>query len=147
MNESGAANTLFESSYRRLFGRAVAAEGSEPFFSAFYRRFLADDGVAELFRATDMAKQVNMLRKSFFHLVAFQVTGAPSSELERMARMHHLLGIDPSLYDVWLNGIVATVREFDPECDETTALAWRLALTPGITYMKLYEHFAARLAV
>lgn len=30
--------------------------------------------------------------------------------------------------------------------DPGVVMAWRLALTPGITYMKLYEHVAKRRA-
>jgi truncated hemoglobin YjbI len=135
-------NVRFEASYARLFGAAVGAdESADPFFEAFYRRFLDDPGVAELFRDTDMRRQAAMLRKSFFHLAGFYVTSSPSGELERMARVHYRLGIGVELYDAWLDSLVATVAEFDPEFDEATELAWRLALAPGVTYMKLYEHF------
>lgn len=135
-------NARFEASYARLFGESVGADASaDPFFEAFYRRFLDDPEIAELFRDTDMRRQAAMLRKSFFHLAGFYVTTSPSGELERMARVHHRLGIGSELYDAWLESLVATAAEFDPEWEELTELAWRLALAPGITYMKLYEHF------
>jgi truncated hemoglobin YjbI len=135
-------NARFEASYARLFGESVGAdESADAFFEAFYQRFLSDDGIAELFRGTDMRRQAAMLRKSFFHLAGFYVTSSPSGELERMARVHYRLGIGAELYDVWLDSLIATVAEFDPECDEATELAWRLALMPGVTYMKLYDHF------
>jgi truncated hemoglobin YjbI len=139
----GSENPRFEASYARLFGGQIAADqGADAFFQAFYRRFLSDPEVAALFRNSDMQRQAAMLRRSFFHLAGFYVTHAPSSELERMSIMHHRLGIEPRLYDRWLNCLVATVAEHDRECDEVTELAWRLALTPGITFMKLYGHFA-----
>ncbi|MEQ8861035.1 MAG: globin [Pseudomonadales bacterium] len=135
-------NPLFDSSYRRLFGDDIAVDaGSDPFFAGFYRRFLADRDIEALFANTNMARQVVMLRKSFFHLAGFYVTNEPSSELERIARLHCHLGIGAEHYDRWLDCLVATVAEFDTECDTATELAWRWALTPGITYMKLYEHF------
>ena len=135
-------NRLFDESYARLFGQAIAAdESADPFFAAFYRRFLADPDTRDLFRSTDMHRQVIMLRKSFFHLAGFYVTHAPSGELERMAHMHYRLGISADHYDRWLDCLVATVAECDPGCDQATELAWRLALTPGITFMKLYEYF------
>lgn len=140
---TGAANARFEASYRRLFGGRIAADDADPFFETFYRRFLADREVAARFRGTDMRRQAAMLRKSFFHLAGFYVTHAPSSELHRMAAVHDRLGLDPRLYDRWLDCLVETVAQHDPECDEATELAWRLALTPGITYMKLYGHFRA----
>jgi hemoglobin-like flavoprotein len=134
-------NPLFDASYVRLFGGRIAADdGADPFFAAFYRRFLADPETADLFHNTDMQRQVTMLRKSFFHLAGFYVTSAPSGELERMAQLHFRLGISAEHYDRWLECLVATVAEFDPECDATTELAWCWALTPGITFMKLYEY-------
>ena len=70
-----------------MLGGAIAPEDSNAFFAAFYRRFLDDPDTAALVRTTDMARQVTMLRKSFFHLAGFYVTNAPSGELERMARV------------------------------------------------------------
>lgn len=135
-------NPLFDASYRRLFGDEIAVDsGADPFFAAFYRRFLSHPEIATLFEHTDMARQVVMLRKSFFHLAGFYVTSEPSGELERMARVHYQLGIGADHYDLWLDCLVATVAEFDSQSDTATELAWRWALTPGITYMKLYEHF------
>lgn len=134
-------NPLFDASYKRLFGDDIAANDATEFFAAFYRRFLADPEIADMFRETDMARQAVMLRKSFFHLAGFYVTNAPSGELERVARIHARLGIGATHYDVWLDCLVATVAEFDRHCDHATELAWRWALTPGITFMKLYAHF------
>ena len=31
------------------------------------------------------------------------------------------------------------VKEFDDQCDLSTELAWRWAMTPGITYMRLLD--------
>ncbi|MEQ8483676.1 MAG: globin domain-containing protein [Pseudomonadales bacterium] len=135
-------NPLFEASYARLFGGTIAMEAqSDRFFEAFYRRFLEDPEIQDLFGDTDMKRQATMLRKSFFHLAGFYVTHEPSGELERMARIHFKLGIGAEHYEFWLDCLVATVAEFDRACDQATEMAWRWALAPGITYMKLYEHF------
>ena len=131
-------NTLFDASYARLFGEGVGiSEASNPFFEAFYRFFLLDPGIADSFSQTDMTRQIGMLRKSFFHLVAFYVSHEPSAELERIAGIHHRIGIDPGFYDLWLDALVDTVREFDADCDLATELAWRWAMSPGLTYMRL----------
>lgn len=135
-------NTLFDRSYTRVFGEGVGlGERATPFFAAFYRHFLKDPGVAETFSRTDMNRQVAMLRKSFFHLVAFYLSHEPTAELTRIALLHHNIGIDDAFYDLWLDALVSAVREFDPECELATELAWRLALTPGITYMRLVDRF------
>ena len=138
-------NTLFDASYARVFGDRVGInETSNPFFEAFYRHFLADPAIAESFSRTNMDRQIVMLRKSFFHLAAFYVSHEPSAELERIGNIHHQLGIEPEFYDLWLDALVSAVREFDPECDFTTELAWRWAMSPGLTYMRLLDRLPVR---
>lgn len=132
------ANPLFDASYERIFGGGVSiSDQSDSFFAAFYTNFLAEPEVADFFRETDMTRQISMLRRSFFQLAAFYVSCEPSAELERIAFIHHKLQIDPGHYDTWLDALVKTVRDEDPQSDLATELAWRWALTPGITYMKL----------
>lgn len=131
-------NPLFDASYDRVFGSGVGlSEETNPFFESFYRHFLKDQPIADAFSQTDMNRQVSMLRKSFFHLVAFYVSHEPSAELERIAVVHNRLGIASDYYDLWLDALVSAVAEFDPAFDQPTELAWRWALTPGITYMRL----------
>jgi hemoglobin-like flavoprotein len=131
-------NPRFDVSYERLFGQSVSiGEEAGTFFADFYRNFLSRPEIRELFRDTDMARQGAMLRRSLFHLVAFYVSHEPSAELERIALVHSRLGIADRHYDQWLDALLETVRVHDAECDEITELAWRLALTPGITYMRL----------
>jgi truncated hemoglobin YjbI len=138
-------NRLFDESYQRLFGSGVKiGPSASPFFGSFYRNFLERPDIRELFRTTDMTRQEAMLRRSLFHLVAFYVSHEPSAELERIALVHNRLGIADALYDEWLDALVDTVREHDPECDFATELSWRLALTPGITYMRLLGRFEPR---
>ena len=134
----GLSNPRFEESYGRLFGSDVGIGSTgDPFFAAFYRRFLASPEIAGMFEATDMDKQIKMLKKSLFQLVTFYVTAEPSAELQRLAEVHANIGIKPEMFDEWLTALLATVREFDAEADEATELAWAWALTPGITYMRL----------
>jgi len=135
-------NPLFDASYARLFGSDVSIdERSDSFFQTFYRHFLKAPDIHELFRETDMKRQVVMLRKSFFQLAAFYVTSRPSAELERIGFIHHRLGVTGDHFDRWLDALVATVAEEDPLCDQTTELAWRWAMTPGITYLKLFNYY------
>jgi len=138
-------NRLFDLSYARVFGEGVGiSEETTPFFESFYQQFLKDPAIADAFSQTDMSRQVGMLRKSFFHLVAFYVSHEPSAELERIAAIHSKIGIAPEYYDLWLDALVETVREFDPNCDLATELAWRWAMTPGLTYMRLLDNLPPR---
>lgn len=137
------ANPLFDASYRRLFGDNVTISGSaSQFFATFYEFFLQDDAVRRLFAKTDMLHQQGMLRRSLFHLTAYYVSHEPSPELERIARIHARLGVVASHYDLWLDALIASVRKHDDQCDLPTELAWRWAMSPGITYMRLIQHFS-----
>ncbi len=136
-------------SYERIFDKSfdrVSAQtcGGREFFQAFYERFLdASPEVRAKFRDTDMAHQRRMLKKSFFSLVAFYASGSVDNILERIALNHGVHGLDipPRLYDLWLECLVETVREFDPGFEDDVELAWRLVLSTGITYMKFkYDH-------
>jgi hemoglobin-like flavoprotein len=138
-------NQLFDQSYARLFGEGVGiSQDATPFFEAFYRNFLKDPAIRDAFSSTDMSRQVGMLRLSFFHLVAFYVSHEPSAELERIARIHSKIGIQPAFYDLWLDALIDTVRDCDPECDLPTELAWRWAMSPGLTYMRLLDRLPRR---
>lgn len=138
------ANPRFDASYQRLFGDSVTiADSASPFFSDFYTNFLRHDDIRKLFRDTDMRRQEAMLRRSLFHLVAFYVSHTPSAELERIAVIHAKIGILNEHYDLWLDALIETVRQHDRGCDLATELAWRLAMTPGITYMRLLNRLPA----
>ncbi|WP_404362587.1 globin [Marinobacter sp.] len=127
---------IFDESYERVVRET---RGDVDFFEAFYERFLdADPAVREKFRWTDMTDQRRILKKSFYSLVVFYVSGTPDLPLENIARSHSARGLDirPELYDLWLECLVDTVREYDPQADDEIELAWRLVLSSGITYMK-----------
>ncbi len=132
-----ASNPRFEESYRRIFGAEVTLdERADGFFERFYARFMQNPRVAEAFRNTDMRRQVAMLRRSLFLLVGASLFDTVSPELERLAHLHRRLGIDPDLFAEWEEAIVKTAAEMDPQWNETTELAWRLALSPGIALFK-----------
>ena len=135
-------NPLFDASYRRLFGDSVTIDDSaDGFFATFYQHFLRDDAVRRLFAKTDMRHQQVMLRRSLFQLTAYYVSHEPTPELERIARIHARIGVVASHYDLWLDALIATVCEHDDQCDLATELSWRWAMSPGITYMRLIQHF------
>ena len=131
-------NPRFRESYERLFGVDVTmGESADRFFERFYDLFLEDPEVAELFAGTGMQRQVQMLKKSLFQLVSFYVLNEPSAELSRLAEIHKAVGVSPVMFDLWMQALLKTVEEFDPEFNELTELSWCWALAPAMTYMKL----------
>lgn len=135
---------LFDASYKRVL--EAHPEGLE-FFEAFYQRFLkSSEQVRVHFRDTDMERQRRMLRKSFYSLIAFYASSSADDVLCKIASTHSAreLDIKPALYDLWLESLIDTVRDFDPDCRDPACsddieLAWRLVMSPGITYMK-FKH-------
>ena len=106
----------------------------------FYEKFLASsEEIAEKFRHTDFNTQKKVLKVSFY-LMMLAAMGRPEADthLQRIAEVHSRAhrNVRPELYDVWLECLVSTVREFDPFCDADVERAWRVMMRPGIAYMQ-----------
>jgi hemoglobin-like flavoprotein len=133
--------SIFDHSFERCRNRQ---QDGQSFFSQFYSRYLAvDPRVAEAFRNTDMEAQQRMLERSFYRLLTFYATNSADDYIEQIAISHnrHHHNITPDLYDLWLETLLQTVADYDPEYDDDIELAWRLVLSTGITYMKFkYDH-------
>ncbi len=127
---------LFDGSYERVLSNPV---NGKDFFERFYERFIqADPRVAQHFANTEMERQRKMLEKSFYKLIVFYATRCSDEYLEQVAVQHSkmALNIEPDLFDLWLDTLIETVREYDPDYRSEIELAWRLVLGSGITYMK-----------
>ena len=128
--------TLFEASFARVVGDGAY---NPAFTGRFYEIFLAKSpAIAERFAATDMSAQKTMLHDSLHTLVNFNREKALNPQLRRLAAVHSRRRQDVAgeLYDVWLDALLAAVAEFDAEFNDAVELAWRLTLSPGITYMR-----------
>jgi hemoglobin-like flavoprotein len=106
--------------------------GNEAFFRAFYERFLgSSEEIKDKFRFTDFDKQNKMLARSL-KLCAGATAGEAESlaEITERATTHdrNHLDIEPRLYDVWLEAIVAAASEFDDEWTDSIEAAWRKIL-------------------
>ncbi len=82
-----------------------------------------------------------MLRRSMFDMVALYETRSENWYLLEIAESHSKRDYDikPALFDLWLEALIETVQEMDPEFCDDVELAWRVAMTPGITLMKHYH--------
>ena len=130
-----------------LFKRSLArCTAKKNFLDRFYQRLLAaSPDVALLFRDTDLVRQKLLLKRSLSILMMFaldeQLTRA-TLDLQALAEVHHRRRIAAPLYDLWLDCMLATVRECDPRYDAAVERAWRLTLAPGIAFMKGGAHLA-----
>jgi truncated hemoglobin YjbI len=115
------------------------------FFHRFYQLFReADPQVAALFSHTDMGRQVSLLEESLLYMLDFSRSRVASQRIEKLAARHGAGHIDvpARLFDVWLECLLATLRERDPELDSDAETAWRVTLAPGLAYMK--SHCSSR---
>lgn len=109
------------------------------FVDRFYERFLASSPeIREKFRFTDFTRQRRMLRRSL-ELVAHATAGDPKGlrELNERAATHSRtrLDIPPRLYDGWIDALIVTAAESDPEWTAVIESAWRHVLGIAIRHM------------
>lgn len=115
---------------------------NEKFIPAFYQRFLStSEEIGDMFKDTNFSKQNQMLLRSL-KLAAGTTAGEPASlrEIRDRAETHdrHHLNIEPRHYDIWLNAVIESAREFDEEWNESVEEAWNSILGFVIKHMVKY---------
>ena len=108
------------------------------FFRAFYNRFLASDpAIPPYFATTKFDKQEKLLQHGLSMLIIHARRSNPHL-LGRLVERHGTRGlaIPARLYPVFLDSLLATVQEFDSQCDPAVLEAWRVTLAPGIELMR-----------
>ena len=72
-------------------------------------------------------------------MMALASVGGDAADLylEYIARRHdrHHLNIEPKFYALWLEALIDTVHECDPQFDDEVESAWRAVMRYGIDYM------------
>lgn len=125
---------LFNESYNRN-----VIERADLFFCRFYEIFIDSSAeVREAFKNTDMARQQGMLKDSLHQIKNFALTRKSNNFLEMLAVVHRGTSIQDNMYDLWLQAIVQTLQEIDPNYKPEEGLAWKIFLSPGIEFMKGY---------
>ncbi|NQV26027.1 MAG: globin [Rhodopirellula sp.] len=128
---------LIEDVVRPSFNRCCA--DSSEFFDDFYFRLgnrLPDVGA--LFAQVDMEKQNELIREGIADLIAYASGDSNAeAELRRLAKSHSRsgLGVAPEYYPHWIDSLMKTMREYDPDATDDTEVAWRRVLASGIELM------------
>ncbi len=109
------------------------------FLELFYEKFLSSsDKVRQKFAGTDMSRQKKALEQSL-RMVVMSSRGSDAAEayLDYIASRHGSkdLDIEPELYELWLDALIETVSELDPDYSNTVELAWRDTMHYAIDYM------------
>ncbi len=102
------------------------------FIPTFYEQlFDASDEIKAKFRFTDFEKQNDMLRRSLL-LCAEATAGRTEAlrEVNERATTHDRehLDIEPHLYAVWIDTLIATASDFDLRWNADVEAAWRKIL-------------------
>ena len=127
---------IFSDSNQRVLAKTTSKE--EEFFDVFYDRFIASSPlVLEKFKNVDMGSQKRMLKQSLAYLLNLFVMKKIPDHLVSIAQQHDRdhADIPPELYGLWLECLVDTVKEFDPQFDDDVELAWRLVCSQVIALM------------
>ena len=123
------------------FDESLARCNAKPgFLDRFYERFLAmSPKVSEKFQNTHFVRQKRALRASFHMMLLAAGDGEFGAEryLNSLAKSHSRseLDVGAELYDYWLDGLLATVREFDKHWDHDVEAAWEQVMGVGIQYL------------
>jgi len=95
--------------------------------------------VREKFVGTDFVRQKRALRASLYLilLVAEDPNKDAARYLSEVAERHssRQLAIGAELYDLWLDSLLATVRELDPQFGPAVEQAWEAAMAIGIRFL------------
>ena len=111
----------------------------EHFLDRFYDRFLASSPkVREKFATTDFARQKRAVLGSLqLILQAARNPEDADRHLRDVAERHSSaqLAVGAELYDLWLDSLLATVREIDPAFGPEVEEAWEDVMAVGIRYL------------
>ena len=130
---------LAEASYHRC-------ASNDAFYTTLYEHLLASDPrIPPMFAKTSFERQHKVLRHGLGVLIIYAKRPNPAL-LERIAVRHSRGDVDvpAELYECFVESLVAAVTAHDPEYRPEIAAAWRVAMEPGIAFMKSkYEGGAA----
>lgn len=127
------------SDLHQSYGRCI--RGGQ-FIERFYDIFLdSHPDVAKAFAKTDFDRQRRLLRRTLTSAIMYAAGSASvEREITTMAQIHSRKGrapVQPHLYNYWLESLITTIREFDPECSPQLERRWRDALG------KIIQHFTS----
>jgi len=96
----------------------------------------ASDDIRAKFEHTDFERQKKVLSDSLFLMLtaAGASRGFARVELEKLAKRHSReeLDIKPEWYAIWLDNLMKTVSEFDPEYSDDVDAAWRASIKDSV---------------
>lgn len=127
---------IFNQSYWRVHKNAI---GDVPFVDAFLENLVrSSPEVADRMARGDTERFRSALTLGIVHLASFRATGQADSVLAGIAKRQSRTGRDiaPHLYEFFLQALLQTVEQYDPDFSPDVRKAWEVMLRPGLEYMK-----------
>lgn len=122
---------------RKSYGRVLT---KRTFVSRFYEIFTQSHPViGKMFKNTDFKRQNELLSQSINMAILFpqnNVIAKNAIARIRQSHNHEHLNINPNLYPLWLDSLIAAVKETDPEFTPALEKQWREILEPAINHIK-----------
>ena len=123
----------------RVFTESYIQCTSNPnFVDKFYDNFMASsEDVRVKFINTDFVKQKKLLLASLSYMILAYTSSDLYHLLGHIAQSHCQAAnnISPHLYNYWIDSLCLTAKQCDPDFNETTEMAWRKVMQPGIDYI------------
>ncbi len=121
---------------KQSYGRCATKSN---FIDLFYDEFLkSHPSIKPMFTQTDFKKQKELLRTGIAMLLA-HVEGKPvgTMTLNRIGQSHdkNHMNIDPNLYQFWINSLVKTVKQCDPQYSPDLDRSWQKVLRAGVDHI------------
>ena len=136
--ENGGANRDYQQLFHDSYLRCVVSD-QDGFFKRFYQLFMAaDPEISKMFANTNMERQISLLQESLLHMIDFSNSKVANERMHQIATYHGSgkLNIPMRMFDLWMDRLIATVRERDTRFNSHIEMAWRVCLAPGIAFMK-----------
>ncbi|PCH64426.1 MAG: globin [Gammaproteobacteria bacterium] len=121
---------------RTSLGRAIT---HGDLFGRFYDIFLQSNSKLKMmFTNTDLDAQKALLRQGVNLALLFaEGKSIGKSAMNRLRHSHSKpnIGVEPSLYQYWLESFIKALAEFDPDFDGNLEKKWRQALSAAINHI------------
>ena len=88
-----------------------------------------------MFASVDMQQQNRLIRRGVEHLIEYAAGSEKSAgALQQVGESHGGQGfkVAPELYPLWLDTLMETVRQHDPESNDDVESAWRVVARGGL---------------
>lgn len=113
------------------YGRSC---NSPAFYQTFYDIFMSkSEDIRAMFVNTEMRAQHSLLRSGIMWLI-MHARGMSDSKIRALGKSHSRgqLNIHPAHYALWLDSLMESLQQHDPEFNSSLEQAWRITLQPSI---------------